>query len=83
MSGSAPVSANSSSPLNTNTADCAAATATQANAPFVELDARAPLAGLAMLRDSVRVLGAFAWGKPARLSHNKSAELCSLMNGWN
>ena len=47
----------------------------------VELGVRAPLAGLAMLRDSARILGAFAWGKPARLSHNKSAELCSLMDG--
>ena len=60
-----------------------ALTSAEADAMPVELGARAPLAGLAMLRDSVRILGAFSWGKEARLSRNKSAEMCQLMDGWN
>ena len=60
-----------------------ALTSAEADAMPVELGARAPLAGLAMLRDSLNILSAFGWGKEARLSKNKSAEMCNLMNGWN
>ncbi len=45
--------------------------------------ARAPLAALSMVRDSLHLLGAFAWGKEGRLSNKKSAQLCDLMNAWN
>ena len=40
-------------------------------------------ATLSVVRDSLRVLGAFAWGKESRLSKKKSAQLCDLMNAWN
>ena len=57
-------------------------TRADADALPVELGARAPLAGLAMLRDSLNILSAFG-GKNARLSREKSAEMCGLMDGWN
>ena len=78
---SAPI--NASWPLNKEmpTADASSFPAPTDATP-VELGARAPLAALTMLRDSARILGAFAWGKHARLSRNKSAELCALMDGW-
>lgn len=41
------------------------------------------LAALSVVRDSLRVLSAFAWGKESRLSKKKSAQLCDLMNAWN
>ncbi len=49
----------------------------------VKPGAGAPLAAFSMIRDSLRLLGAFAWGKEGRLSNNKSAQLCDLMNAWN
>ena len=58
-------------------------TRADAEAMPVELGARAPLAGLAMLRDSFSILGAFGIGKGARLSRERSSELCQLLDGWN
>ncbi len=60
-----------------------ALTCADASAMPVELGARAPLAGLAMLRDSLRILSAFAGVKEGRLSRKQSAQMCELMNGWN
>ena len=57
-------------------------TRADADALPVELGARSPLAGLAMLRDSLNILSAFG-GKNARLSREKSAAMCGLMDGWN
>ena len=45
--------------------------------------AHVSLGALSAVRDSLCVLSAFAWGKESRLSKQKSAQLCDLMNAWN
>ena len=46
----------------------------------VKVGADVSLGALSAIRESVRILSAFAWGKESRLSQKKSAQLCDLMN---
>ena len=57
-----------------------ALTAAETDAMPVELGMGTAHAALTLIRESLTVLSAFAMGKEARLSRNKSAQLCELMN---
>lgn len=88
MTGSPNASPNTTWPLapdalSSSAARFDASCAAHANETPVNLGIRAPFAALTMMRDSARILSGFAWGKDARISRNKSAEICSLLDGWN
>ena len=82
MTSSTTTPTNATWPLNTDTlaAEISAfetVTRADADAMPVELGARAPLAALAMLRDSLNILSAFSIGKGARLSRGEVRLKCA------
>ena len=74
---------NPTSPTSTWPSNSDAPTETPSFTSSAVASANVPLGVLSVVRDSLRVLSAFAWSKEGRLSKKKSAQLCDLMNAWN